>query len=144
MTDPIDPAEFGITDWRSAAEESLHRIVLLDEQIKAMTEEREALRDAVKLELSSDGTPIIDGERGLVATLRERRRNASIDLISMAKRPEMEAHIIESARAGMLNASLTPLRAMRGKVAWADALLSMEMPGGITSTLTIQDTTKGG
>ena len=108
-----------------------------------MTEEREALRDAVKLELSSDGTPIIDGERGLVATLRERKKPASIDLISMAKHPEMEEHIIEAARTGMLNASLTPLRAMKGKAAWADALLGMEMPGGVSSVLIIQDTTKG-
>ena len=143
MTAPIDPAEFGIKDWRGVAEESLHRIVLLDEQIKAMTEEREALRDAVKLELSNDGTPIIDGERGLVATLKERNKPASIDLISMAKHPEMEEHIIEAARTGILNASITPLRAMKGKVAWADALLGMEMPGGVNSVLIIQDTTKG-
>ena len=91
----------------------------------------------------NDGTPIIDGERGLVATLKERNKPASIDLISMAKHPEMEEHIIEAARTGMLNASLTPLRAMKGKAAWADALLGMEMPGGVNSVLTIQDTTKG-
>ena len=115
MTEPIDPAEFGIEDFRAKAEESLHRIVQLDEQIKALQEEREMLKDAVKMELSSDHTPIIDGERGIVATLRERKKPASIDLVSMSKNSGEEEHIIEAARTGVLNASLTPLRALRAR-----------------------------
>jgi hypothetical protein len=140
MTAPIDPAEFGIEDFRAKAEESLHRIVQLDEQIKALQEEREMLKDAVKMELSSDHTPIIDGERGIVATLRERRKPASIDLVSMSKKTGEEEHIIEAARTGILNASLTPLRALRGKSASADALLKYEMPSGITEILVIEQT----
>jgi glycosyltransferase involved in cell wall biosynthesis len=66
----IDPSEFGIADSRADVEESLHRIVLLDQQIKALTDEREILRDAARMELTNDGTPIIDMERGIVATLR--------------------------------------------------------------------------
>ena len=140
MTAPIDPAEFGIEDFRAKAEESLHRIVQLDDQIKALQEEREMLKDAVKMELSSDHTPIIDGERGIVATLRERRKPASIDLVSMSKKMGAEKHIIEAARTGILNASLTPLRALRGKSASADALLKYEMPSGITEILVIEQT----
>ena len=140
MTEPIDPAEFGIEDFRAKAEESLHRILQLDEQIKALQEEREMLKDAVMMELSSDHTPIIDGERGIVATLRERKKPASIDLVSMSKNSGEEEHIIEAARTGVLNASLTPLRALRGRSAWADGLLKYEMPSGITEILVIEQT----
>ena len=140
MTAPIDPAEFGIEDFRAKAEESLHRIVQLDEQIKALQEERELLKDAVKMELSSDHTPSIDGERGIVATLRERKKPASIDLVSMSKKTGEEEHIIEAARTGILNASLTPLRSLRGRSAWADGLLRYEMPSGITEILVIEQT----
>ena len=136
----IDPSEFGITDSRADVEESLHRIVLLDQQIKALTDEREILRDAARMELTNDGTPIIDLERGIVAMLREKRKPASIDLVSMAKHPDQEAHIVEAARSGVLNASLTPLRALKGKSAWADALLKMEMPSGMTVELRIEST----
>ena len=140
MTEPIDPAEFGIEDFRAKAEESLHRILQLDEQIKALQEEREMLKDAVKMELSSDHTPIIDGERGIVATLRERKKPASIDLVSMSKNSGEEEHIIDAARTGVLNASLTPLRALRGRSAWADGLLKYEMPSGVTEILVIEQT----
>ena len=140
MTEPIDPAEFGIEDFRAKAEESLHRILQLDEQIKALQEEREMLKDAVKMELASDHTPIIDGERGIVATLRERKKPASIDLVSMSKNSGEEEHIIEAARTGVLNASLTPLRALRGRSAWADGLLKYEMPSGVTEILVIEQT----
>ena len=140
MTEPIDPAEFGIEDFRAKAEESLHRILQLDEQIKALQEEREMLKDAVMMELSSDHTPIIDGERGIVATLRERKKPASIDLVSMSKNSGEEEHIIEAARTGVLNASLTPLRALRGRSAWADGLLKYEMPSGVTEILVIEQT----
>jgi hypothetical protein len=140
MTAPIDPAEFGIEDFRAKAEESLHRILQLDEQIKALQEEREMLKDGVKMELSSDRTPIIDGERGIVATLRERKKPASIDLVSMSKNSGEEEHIIEAARTGVLNASLTPLRALRGRSAWADGLLKYEMPSGVTEILVIEQT----
>ena len=140
MTEPIDPAEFGIEDFRAKAEESLHRILQLDEQIKALQEEREMLKDAVKMELSSDHTPIIDGERGIVATLRERKKPASIDLVSMSKNSGEEEHIIEAARTGVLNASLTPLRSLRGKSASVDAMLKYEMPSGVTEILVIEQT----
>ena len=140
MTAPIDPAEFGIENFRAKAEESLYRILQLDEQIKALQEERELLKDGVKMELSSDRTPIIDGERGIVATLRERKKPASIDLVSMSKKTGEEEHIIEAARTGILNASLTPLRSLRGKSASADALLKYEMPSGITEILVIEQT----
>ena len=140
MTEPIDPAEFGIEDFRAKAEESLHRILQLDEQIKALQEEREMLKDAVKMELSSDHTPIIDGARGIVATLRERKKPASIDLVSMRKNSGEEEHIIEAARTGVLNASLTPLRALRGRSAWAAGLLKYEMPSGVTENLVIEQT----
>ena len=140
MTAPIDPAEFGIEDFRAKAEESLHRILQLDGQLKALQQERELLKDAVKMELASDHTPIIDGERGIVATIRERKRPASIALPSMRKKAGEEEHIIEAARTGVLNASLTPLRALRGKSSWADAMLRYEMPSGVTEILVIEQT----
>ena len=98
------------------------------------------LKDGVKMELSSDRTPIIDGERGIVATLRERKKPASIDLVSMSKNSGEEEHIIEAARTGVLNASLTPLRSLRGKSASVDAMLKYEMPSGVTEILVIEQT----
>lgn len=134
---PITPEEFGLPG-RAAIVESLHRILALKDQRKAIDDELAGLEQAVRLELASDPTPLVDGERRISAVLKERAKPASIDLATMAKHADQEQHIVEAARAGLLNASLTPLRAMKGKTAFADALLSYEMPSGITETLVIE------
>jgi len=73
-----------------------------------------------------------------LATLIERNRPASIDLISFAEKPENEQHLARAARMGLLTASLTALRAQTGKVACADALLAYEMPGGVSQVLNVE------
>lgn len=133
----ITPDEFGIDTDRGAS--TLSRIRELDGYIAAMEAERTTLKDALRLELTSDPTPIVDGEHGLVAVLRERNRPASIDLASMAEHPDLAPLIAEAARAGVLFASLTAVRSVRGKTAWADALLRYEMPGGVSYVLTIEE-----
>jgi len=113
-------------------------VLELDDLIRTLEAERTVLKDALRMELTSNPDPIADLEHGIVATLTERRKPAAIDLITMAKHPEHEANIVEAARSGLLNAALTPLRAMRGKSPAADALLSYEMPGGVDFILRIE------
>ena len=120
--------------------DSLHRLLEFDAKIKALTEEREIMRQLVRIELGSMDEPMVDFERGIVATLREKKLPASIDLVTLAKHQDKEAHIIEAARSGVLSALLTPLRSLKGKTAWADALLGAEMPGGVTYELRIERT----
>ena len=133
----IDPAEFGVDTDRGAS--LLARILVLKAQEKALAEERAALEQIVRMELTNNPDPIVDGERGIVATLVDRNKPASIDLISMAKHPELEGMIVEAARVGLLSVPLTPLRAMRGKSPAVDSLMRFEIPGGITQVLEIKE-----
>ena len=134
----ITPGEFSIETDRGAS--TLKRIGEIKALIKALTEERALLEEQLKNERGgSNRDPIVDGEHGLVAFIRERKKPATIDLSSMAKHPDQEAHIIEAARAGVLSATLGALRPLKGKTAWADALLKFEMSGGITETLVIEE-----
>lgn len=131
-------------DWSAEHEcasvgDSLYRIRLLDGQIKALSEERDALKAALKQRLTDNPDPIVDGEHGLVATLVEKNRAASIDLATMAQHPELESLIVEAARAGVLDARITNIRSMRGRTAWADALMRYEMPGGVAYELRIEE-----
>lgn len=128
------------TTSRESVVDSLHHLLELDATIKALTEEREIIRQMVRIELGSMDEPLVDYERGIVATLREKKLPASIDLVTLAKHQDKEVHIIEAARSGVLSAHLTPLRALKGKTAWADALLGSEMPGGVTYELKIERT----
>lgn len=137
-TTAINPEDFGIETDRGAS--TLSRIIELDAYIKTLEAERTALKDALRMELTNNPDPVVDAEHGIVATLSERKKPASIDLITMAKHPEHEASIVEAARTGLLTAALTPLRAMKGKSPAADALLSYEMPGGVDYILKIEET----
>ena len=128
------------TTAREDIVDSLHRLLALDATIKALEEEREIMWQAVRIELGSMDEPLVDFERGIVATLKEKKLPASIDLVTLAKHQDKEAHIIEAARSGVLSARLTPLRTLKGKTAWADALLAAEMPGGVTYELKIERT----
>ena len=102
------------TTAREDIVDSLHRLLALDATIKALEEEREIMRQAVRIELGSMDEPLVDFERGIVATLKEKKLPASIDLVTLAKHQDKEAHIIEAARSGVLSARLTPLRTLKG------------------------------
>ena len=133
----IDPADFGVETDRGAS--TLQRILDLDGYIKEMTAERDALKDLLRMELTSNPDPIVDLERGISAVLTERRKPASIDLGTMARDdPKAGEWLTEAARAGVLNAALTPLRALKGKSEWADKLLAREMNMGIDQVLRIE------
>lgn len=135
----ITPDEFGVATDRGAS--TLSRIVELDGYIRAMEAERNTLREQLKNELGTDPTPIIDGEHGLVATLTERRKPASIDLGTLARDDDRAGEwLCEAARAGVLTATLTPLRALKGRNEWADRLLAREMPSGVDYVLRIEET----
>lgn len=123
---------------REALEGSLARILALKDQQKAITDELALLEGPVRQYLELGGMPLIDGEHSIVASVKERNRPATIDLSTLATNPDHAAHIVEAARAGVLTASLTPLRAMKGRSAWADALLRMEQPGGVTYVLEVK------
>ena len=123
---------------REEAVGMLGRIKELDGYIGEATEERDALKAAVRAVLEDDRDPLIDGEHGIVATLKDKNKPASVDVISFAKKPEHAALLVEAGAMGFLTVALTPLRAQKGKSAAADALLRYEMPGGSTSELRIE------
>ena len=123
---------------RETLEGSLARILALKEQQKAITDELELLEGPVRQYLELGGQTLVDGERGIVASLKEVRAPGSIDLATLAHQPAHAEHIVEAARAGILTASLTPLRALKGRSEWVDALLRAEMPGGIRTQLIIK------
>ncbi len=107
--------------------------------IKGMQDEVDDLDALLRAALEADPTPIVDGERGLVATLVERRKPAEVDLISFAEKPEHEPLLARAARMGLLSVRLISLRSQAGKVDAADARLRYEMPGGVTTVLTVEE-----
>lgn len=137
-TNEIDPAAYGVSSDRGAS--TLKRIGEIKGQMKALKEELEGLEQMLRIELGNDMEPVVDLEHGIVGYLKEKKKPAMIDLSSMAKHPDLEAHIIEAARAGALVATLGVLRPLKGKTAWADALLRFEMLGGVTHELKIEET----
>jgi hypothetical protein len=134
MTNAINLSEFTIDD-RGASE--LSRLVEVKALIKTFTEEKEAIEQRLKIELQSNPDPIFDGEHGLVATLKEKNKPATFDLINMAdKHP---SYIAELAKAGCLNVAVVQARGLKGKSAAADTLFSKyEMPGGVTYELRVE------
>lgn len=116
----------------------VQRIKELDDYLAPLQEERNTLRDALKAQLERDPEPIVDGEHGWVATLREKNKPVTVDLISFAGRDEHARYLVELAQSGALDARLTQLRGLKGKSAAADTLLRYEMPGGTTAELRIE------
>ena len=139
MTDDFADILAGVVaEQRTRAEGFLHRILMLRDQRTIIEAELRDLEGAVKEALLNDPTPLVDPERGIAATLKERKGPASIDVISLSRKAENERYIIEAAQMGFLTAALTPLRAQKGKSAAADVLLSAEMPGGVQQLLIIE------
>ena len=135
----IDPAEYGVTG-RAEVVATLSRIVMLRSQKKAIEDELAGLEQAVRIELGNDPEPLVDGEHGIVATLIERKAPARIDTATPAGEPWGGDVLCHAASAGLITVALTPLRALKGKVSWADALLRYEMPGGVQQMLKIEET----
>lgn len=131
-----------MTQKRDDVVASLPRIVELEAQQKAIEQELNLLKTRAKDALADDPMPLIatlpDEVTKVVATLKQRNKPASIDLKAVADAPRGEEFLADAARALVLTAALTPLRALKGRGAWADALLAAEMPGGISDVLTIE------
>ena len=125
---------------REEAVGMLARIEELNGYIGGLMDERDALKAAVRAVLEDDREPLIDGEHGLVATLRDKNKPATVDVISFARKPENAQHLAYVAQSGLLNAALTAARALKGKSAAVDELLRYEMPGGGTTELRIERT----
>jgi hypothetical protein len=126
------------TPTRAELVEALARRQDLKALIKGMQDELDNIDAMLRAALEADPTPIVDGERGLAATLVERNRPAEVDLISFAEKPEHEALLARAARMGLLRANLTALRGQKGKADAADALLRFEMPGGVSRVLNVE------
>jgi Arc/MetJ family transcription regulator len=125
---------------REEAVGMLARIEELNGYIGGLMDERDALKAAVRAVLEDDREPLIDGEHGLVATLRDKNKPATVDVISFARKPENAQHLAYVAQSGLLNVALTAARALKGKSAAVDELLRYEMPGGGTTELRIERT----
>ena len=130
----INLSDFTVDD-RGASE--LSRLVELKALIKTLTEEKEAIEQRLKIELGNNPDPIFDGEHGLVATLKEKSKPPTFDLINMAN--SHPSYIAELAKAGCLNVGITQVRGLKGKSAAADTLFSKyEMPSGVTYELRVE------
>jgi hypothetical protein len=129
---------FGEKATREELVEALSRYSDLTAYIKAMEEEKADLAAMLKAALEEDPTPIVDGERGISAYLKERSKGAEFDLITFASKPENERHLVALAQYGCLSARVTQLRGLKGKSSAADALLRFEMPGGVSHVLTVE------
>ena len=125
---------------REEAVGMLARIEELNGYIGGLMDERDALKAAVRAVLEDDREPLIDGEHGLVATLRDKNKPATVDVISFARKPENAQHLAYVAQSGLLNVALTAARALKGKSTAVDELLRYEMPGGGTTELRIERT----
>lgn len=124
-----------IVDDRGASE--LSRYTELKEYIKNLTAEMDAIAQRLKVELNSNPDPIVDGEHGLVATLKERAGAPAFDLISMSQKDERL--LVEAARLGLLNVRTEAVRAQKGKAEAADVLLNKyAMPSGATYALIVE------
>lgn len=84
--------------------------------------------------------PVVDGERGYVAHLKEKALPASIDTMTFADRPENAAHIVKAAQLGWVTVSVSKVREYQNKNAAAAALATALMPGGVTYELKIEET----
>lgn len=118
---------------------TLHRLVMLKAQAKEIATEVGTLEQALKVELTSDPAPIIDGEHRISAVLKERKAPAEFDLITFADAPD-SGLLIQAARQGLLSVRTTQVRGLAGKSPAADALLNKyEMAGGVTYTLVVEE-----
>ena len=130
----INLSEF-TTDDRGASD--LSRYIELLGYIKDFTAEKDAIAQRLKVELNNNPDPIVDGENGLVATLKEKNKPPTFDLINMAD--SHPSYIAELAAAGCLNVGITQARGLKGKSAAADTLFSWyEMPAGVTYELKVE------
>jgi hypothetical protein len=129
---------FGEKATREELVEALARRMDLKAYIKGMQEELDDIDAMLKAALEEDPTPIVDGERGISAYLKERSKGAEVDLISFAERPGSDEILARAARLGLLTVRMTALRAQSGKAMCADELLKFEMPGGVSYALTVE------
>ena len=137
MAVAIDPAEFGV-DGRTSLVPTLARVIAVKAQIKALKEELEKLEQPLKIELTNNPEPIVDGEHGIVAMFKERSTPADFDLIAMAQATEAGL-LIQAAAQGRLTVRTTQLRGMKGRSAAADAILRYQMPGGVQQALIVEE-----
>jgi hypothetical protein len=129
---------FGEKATREELVEALARRMDLKAYIKGMQEELDDIDAMLKAALEEDPTPIVDGERGISAYLKERSKGAEFDLLTFASKPENERHLVALAQYGCLSARVTQLRGLRGKSAAVDALLAIEAPAGVSHILTVE------
>jgi hypothetical protein len=129
---------FGEKATREELVEALARRMDLKAYIKGMQDELDDIDAMLKAALEEDPTPIVDGERGISAYLKERSKGAEFDLITFASKPENERHLVALAQYGCLSARVTQLRGLRGKSAAVDALLAIEAPAGVSHILTVE------
>jgi len=129
---------FGEKATREELVEALARRMDLKAYIKGMQDELDDIDAMLKAALEEDPTPIVDGERGISAYLKERSKGAEFDLITFASKPENERHLVALAQYGCLSARVTQLRGLKGKSAAVDALLAIEAPAGVSHILTVE------
>ena len=114
----------------------LTRYVELDALLRPMKEEMESIKTVLKAHIEEQHEPIVT-DSGWVASLREKNKPRTVDVISFArKHPE---YLAELGQAGVLSASLTQLNGLKGKSAAADEMNNnYVMHGGSTHEFRVE------
>ena len=141
-----DEVGINLSDFidRSALEQSLPRaaalkrnIAFLKGQIETEQGELDAIMQRLADALAENPEPIVDGERGIVATASVKKGRRSVDALSFAQNPENAPHIVELMRRGDASIPVGGLKA--GRSAADDAALRFLMPATETAWAEIQE-----
>ena len=135
----IDLAEHLDREERAFLEASLATLARDEAAQKQLKEQVDPIR--ARLKAYHDRHPdevIMDAERGLVANFVESNKGDEVDLIALVDTPNAAETLVSMARAGILSARVTPLKALRGKAAWADHALHHTNSSGVKVSLSIE------
>ena len=140
MPEPgIDLAEHLDREERAFLEASLASLAWDEGVLKQLRDQVEGLRSRLKAYHEKHPEDVIaDMERGIVASFVESNKGDEVDLIALAETPNAAETLVSMARAGILSARVTPLKALRGKSAWADHALHHTNSSGVKVSLSIE------
>ena len=132
---------------RAALESQLPRaaalkrnIAFLRSQIEAEQGELDAIMQRLADALAENPEPLVDGERGIVATASVKKGRRSVDALSFAHHSENYNHIVELMRRGDASIPVGGLKA--GRSAADDAALRYVLPASETPWCEITEAQK--
>ena len=104
-------------------------VLTLAEQMKPLEAARKRAQDELKQWLALNGESLVDGERGIIARLQERKGTPTYDMIRAVESVEGCEALVAAATAGMVRIDHVMLARFRkdAGAGWADLLARFEM-----------------